>query len=115
MAVLNEKIDPGTMDRIISIYQVNNTKQPNGEDILTPQKIQDVWAAIDYDTGQQGGKEEDAGGKLTDFTGITFTVRYLDYLTPKHYLAYAGDDYDIYAIEEVGRRQFTRIKATRRL
>jgi len=108
--LLNRLHAIGHMDRRIEIYAVTETRTATGAVTMGETKIADAWAKLEYVTGSQGGgKESEAGGKLTDFTTATFTIRHDERITPKHYIRYNSQDYDIKAITEEGRDRFIKL------
>jgi len=103
------------MDRIIEIFQVGETRSPSGAVVRTPVSLGTRWAKVEYVGGSAGGsKEADEAGKLTEFQMVSFIIRKLPGLSPKNYIRFVGEDYDIKGINEEGRNRFQKIIAQRR-
>jgi head-tail adaptor len=112
---LNEIHKIGHMDRIIEIFQVGETRSDSGAVIRNQVSLGTHWAKVEYVVGSAGGsKEADEGGKLTEFQMLTFIIRKIAGITPKNYIRFDGEDYDIKGINEEGRNRFQKIIAQRR-
>lgn len=112
---LNEIYKIGSLDRVIEIFAISETRTGSGAVQRTQVSLGTYWAKVEYVTGSSGGsKESDEAGKLTEFQMVSFIIRIIDGLTPKNYIRYDGEDYDIKGINEEGRKRFIRIIAQRR-
>jgi SPP1 family predicted phage head-tail adaptor len=68
-----------------------------------------VWAQVSIG----GGTELMKSKKLFDTADAVFTIRYRSDVTPTHRIVYNNANWNIIAIEEVGRRDSLRIVARR--
>lgn len=94
----------GDLDRRISIER--KTLIDNGyEETEAWAPVATLWASY---SAISDGERFSAGADRADITA-RFRVRYRADITTKDRVSYAGQSFDIVAVKEVGRRQFTEI------
>jgi head-tail adaptor len=112
---LNEMHKIGSLDRVIEIFAIAEARTGTGAVKRTPFSLGTYWAKVEYVGGSAGGsKEGEEAGKLTEFQTVSFIIRKIDGITPKNYIRYDAQDYDIKGINEEGRNRFLKIIAQRR-
>jgi head-tail adaptor len=116
MHVLNEIHKIGHLDREIQIWSVSENRTDTGSVERTPVSLGTFWAKMEFAMGtSSGSKEADTSGKLTEMQMQSFIIRYNAAVTPKHYITYSDQTYDIKGINEEGRQRFMRLIVQRRL
>ena len=99
----------GSLDRKITIRQYVETQSGTGAVALAWSDLAEVWAAVNYGSGT----EKFNADQERAFQGVTFIIRYNGSLSidKKMRILYEGNEYDITAIVEMGRRKFWQIAA----
>ncbi|MDD2869737.1 phage head closure protein [Neomegalonema sp.] len=90
----------GDLDRRASIQELTRTPDGGGGYDIIWQERASLWAAVQ----QMNGKEFLTGGGVQAQRRIVFRVRWLDWITPKHRVAYDGRIHEIHEVRELGRR-----------
>lgn len=91
----------GTLDRLIDLEQATITRQPNGEEIKAWAPAVKVWAAVQYDAGN----ETVDNAQKQAVQRVTFVIRYRSGgLATTFRVRHEGQVYDIEAVAEIGRR-----------
>lgn len=104
-------IESQKMDRRIGIQRIEkSTDSEYGESIETATTFATVWASV---TPWQM-KEFNLAGQISAEVDTRFHVRYIEGLSPTMKIIYEGRIYDVYRIEEVGRRDRVNIFAKAR-
>jgi SPP1 family predicted phage head-tail adaptor len=102
-------MNPGRLDRKITLQRFTSTKNAIGEALKTWATYAIVPAAI---KPQRGGERVN-GDKREAADVVTFQVRYYQGVVPKDRLLYEGVNYDVLNIRESGRRHLMEIDARR--
>ena len=105
----------GTMDRRIAIKRATLTTNAYGERVETWATLATVWAEIQYKEGS--GKESIQSEQIYTSQPVEFIIRYssdVASIRPSDRVAYNSDNYQIEAIQEIGRREGLRIVTTLR-
>lgn len=101
----------GRMDRVITIEQLTQgVGVEYGEPTQTWSTWKEVWANVYFG----GGREFEAARQINAEIDTQFQVRYVAGLAPTMRISYEGRTYDIYRIQEVGRRNRLNIWAKAR-
>ena len=102
-------MNPGRMDRQITLQRFTTTTSAIGEQVKTWSALVTVPAMYRPDTGSEGVNGDKREAELP----VTFTIRYYAGLNPKDRLTYGGQVYNILAVTEVGRKHMMDIRARR--
>ena len=105
-----EKI--GTLDRRITVQARSVENDQFSEAVETYTTAFECWAAVEYPASTSG--EEYKGGLQTELNKVIFTIHWRTGVTTRHRIVYQGDNYDIDAIAEEGRRTYLKITAIRK-
>jgi SPP1 family predicted phage head-tail adaptor len=100
----------GKMDRRIIIQRATVTQDDHGEPIETWATLDTVWAQ--YLPG--GGDERYSGQQVFAETQCRFRIRHRAGIKPTDRVSYEGREYDILAVDPIGRREGLEIKAKAR-
>ena len=101
----------GKLDRQITLEQLTQGQgSPYGEPTQSWTTWKEVWANV-Y---SGGGREFDAARQLNAEIDTQFQIRWVDGVRPTMRILYDGTHYDIYRVQEVGRRQRLNIWAKAR-
>ncbi len=105
-------MNPGRLDRRISLRVKTVANDASGEEIETWAELDGVWAMVTI--GATSEAHEAAQDHATEET--EFLIRYRTDITVNtlNEIAYDGKTYDISGVEEVGRREYLRITALAR-
>lgn len=107
MALENDYIDAGEMDREIMLQQEVKTENPLGGKSISYTDLYSVMAKIMYPTRQQ--VERVGAGKETAYQEVVFIARYLDdQMNKTKRIVFESANYDIKSIMLIGRRQYIR-------
>ena len=98
---LNNIIDIGSLDRIISIESVTKTRDDFGAEIETYSGV-NHWAKVNW----LRDKEDESGGDVRANYRIEVIIRYTSGITTNDRVLYEGRMYDIENYRELGRRRF---------
>jgi head-tail adaptor len=100
-------MDPGQLDRMVSIMRISTQRTPSGSQTESLVSIGTTRAKVEYPAAI--GDEQYQADKNTAVALVFFTMRYrvLQYTDQ---IDYNGRLHDVLAIEEVGRKQYIRIK-----
>jgi len=100
----------GRMDRRIQLQVKVETQDASGEPIESWNALDTVWAeAIPL-----RGTERFASQQTAAEADTRFKIRYRSDVTVENRIVFDGDNYDITAVMEIGRREALEILATRR-
>lgn len=91
----------GRMDRRITIQQLT---QGVGEEYGEPTETWSDWSTVWANVYYGGGREFEAARQLNAEIDTQFQIRYRAGMLPTMRIVYEGRYYDIYRIDEVGRR-----------
>lgn len=92
----------GKMDRLITIEQATEIQ---GSDYGENTQTWSTWKLLYANVYTGGGREFEAAKQINAEIDTQFQIRWVDGLSPKMRISYDGRYYDIYRIQEVGRRQ----------
>lgn len=95
-------LDPGMMDRQIVIEQVTETE---GADYRDRVESWSTFAAVDANVFSGPGREFDSMRQINAAITTQFHIRWISGLSVKMRILYDGKYYDIFQIQEVGRRE----------
>lgn len=91
----------GKMDRRITIQSLT---QGQGTRYGEPTETWSDWATVWANVYSGSGRELEAARQITAEIDTQFQIRYVSGLTPTMRILYEGRTYDIWRIQEVGRR-----------
>ncbi len=100
----------GSLDQRIVLKDYESEIDLYGGEVITWTTLDTVWANV---TANHGNEDEESTQETEKFT-YTFTIRYRDDLTGKNRIEFDGSEYDILAVNFIGRKFYTVIKAIRR-
>ena len=100
MGNLGHYLDPGEMDRKVTIQTASGVQDAYGEEINTWLDTLDVWAKMEWETGSEGMDAD----QVVSHDKVKFTIRYTT-VDAKNRIKYEGKYYDIETIQEVGGRK----------
>ncbi|HEX9904627.1 MAG TPA: phage head closure protein [Propylenella sp.] len=103
-------MNAGDMDRRITIRSIAVVNNTRGEPIATEATF---LANEPARVRQKSGRELVVSDQIQAERTTEFTVRYRAGFEETMRITYEGDDYDILAIEEIGRRHWLRLVTTR--
>lgn len=103
-------MDPRKMDRLVSIKTKSVTQNDTGEEVITWDLVETVWAQVVPLRALERWSSQQVKASIDH----KFLIRYRDDITPVDIIEFEGKEYDIYSINEVGRRQALEIMATTR-
>jgi SPP1 family predicted phage head-tail adaptor len=103
-------MNPGKMDRQITLQKFTVTQDAYGEPIETWTTLAEVWAQ--YLPG--GGNERFAAQQVFAETEARFLIYWRNDVTPVNRLQFDGKGYDILAVQEIGRREGLELRAKAR-
>lgn len=106
-------IDPGRMDRRITIQSPSSTRTDSGQMVdswVNTFSFGDgnIWAMKHSQSRKEGYEAE----KKTAQRNEVFVIRYFSEVNERCTILYDGRRYDITGIEEIGRQEGLRIEAT---
>lgn len=110
MANLKRYIDPGEMDTVVAIQTATTTQDSLGEEEEVWSTVANVWAKVEYSETSAAGTEGVDAGQVVQMQLVTFTLRFLDWITPKMRVVIGSQVFAIHGIAEVGgRRRFQKV------
>ncbi|QLE02886.1 head-tail adaptor protein [Galbibacter sp. BG1] len=108
-----EQMYIGKMDRRIAIVKRIKSKSTSGADSYTETTLATVWAEK-----KELKSEEAVDDKVVTINAHQFVIRFHPEIASEKvqhlYLVDENDEYDIYGVEMVGRKQFIKINCERR-
>lgn len=99
-------LDAGTMDRRITIEALTVSQDAYGGTTESWATLATVWAR--WLPG--GGNERFVAAAVYSETQGRFRIRWRSDVTTTHRVVWGGDNYDILAIDEIGRREGLELK-----
>lgn len=109
---LKQQVKIGALDRTISVRsEATSTTNALGEVTAVTNTDTTVWAHVMNDD-RVTGEENDINDKQSVIEFRTFVIRYRT-LVYTNKIVYNSNVYDIVGIEELGRRQFLKVKTKR--
>lgn len=105
-------IDPGKLDRRITIQQRTVALDAYNEPVETWSALATVWAKVDYPL--TASDENVTDGLNVAYTRIEFTIRHRTDIGFINRIVYGSDTYDVERISEEGRKSYLKITAERR-
>jgi SPP1 family predicted phage head-tail adaptor len=103
-------MDPGRLDRRITILQRGSTSDDWNQSANSYTTLATVWAEV----REQGATEREEVDQTVTVATKLFIIRYRADITTLHRITYNSDTYDITGLAEVGRREGLRITAVAR-
>lgn len=101
-------MNSGKMDRRIQITRRDPVPQDSFGEQNAPYVVYTtLWAHVE----EQSGREALRQGHIVAERVAAFTIRYNANIKTTDQIAYEGHDWQIYAVREVGRGQYTEIMA----
>lgn len=105
-------IDPGKLDRRITLRNPAEAVDGFGEAVRTYSDLADVWAMLEY---KGTPKEDTEAGALASVNKVRFTIRHRSDVTAKTQVVYKSETYEVEGISFIGRDRFltldTRLKS----
>ena len=101
-------IDPGKLNRRLTIRRRTLVVDPQWGDTYEWQDLRTIWGAMAYDSAD----EEFAAGQLYAERAVTFTIRFTRDLSALDRIECVGVEYDILGITEIGNRDGLEVKAS---
>jgi SPP1 family predicted phage head-tail adaptor len=102
-------MNPGRMDRQVTLQRFTTTTSAIGEQVKTWTSLVTVPAMYKPSPGTEAVNGDKREAELP----VVFTIRYYGGLNPKDRLTYDGVVYNILAVTELGRKYMMEIKARR--
>ena len=99
----------GEMDRRINLYNPTVAKSATGEPTRTFTLLKACFAKVEY----SGGTENIITDAPTVTAEMYFTIRYCTGVTEKTRIEYHSVNYNITHIEEIGRKMFYKLSASK--
>ena len=96
-------IDPGKLDRRITLRSATIAKDSFGEDVRTYSDLANVWAKVDYRGTPKEGEDTE---KLTSLNKVRFTVRYRSDVDATVKISWGGKTYEIEGVSLEGRERY---------
>lgn len=110
---MSDQVFIGKMDRRVKITKRITTRGSTGAENFTEELIATVWAEK---RGISSDKEKD--DKIIALNVVTFLMRWIPEIYAEKlqtlYVEDGGDQYEVYGFEEIGRKQFLRLKCQHR-
>jgi SPP1 family predicted phage head-tail adaptor len=100
-------IDPGKLDRKITIQQRTTTRETDGSVAVA----YSTFKTVNAQKVQTGGGEARRAGAVRADTTLILRIRYIAALTTQHRVLFESKHYDITEISEEGRREFQLIQS----
>lgn len=100
----------GQLDRLITLQGKTSTQDDHGGVVEAWAKVADIWAQ--YLAG--GGNERFASAQVYAETQGRFRIRWRSGVTPQHRIVFDGKEWDIIAVDEIGRRTGLELKVKAR-
>jgi SPP1 family predicted phage head-tail adaptor len=110
MAYLSEFIDPGELDRKITIQRASGAQDAYGEGLNVWYDLAEVWAKVEWNT--KNNSEGEGASQIVQRDVISFTVRHRD-VTARDRVKYRDDYYDIEGVAEMGGRNRFKVLTTK--
>jgi SPP1 family predicted phage head-tail adaptor len=99
----------GELDRRISIWTPTATQTATGEPLRTYTLLRTCWAQVI----ESGGNESIIADTPTVTRDLFFTIRYYSGITEKMRIIYNSTNYNITHIEEIDRRNYLKLTASK--
>lgn len=101
----------GQMDRRITVKSVTKSQNSTGEEVSTLATVAQPWAYMEEKNGN-----EDIEGKVIHIVDRSYIIRYNDTIKTSGFemkVIDGSDEFDIYHVKELGRRQHLQLLVTR--
>lgn len=96
-------IDPGQLDRRITLESASVSTDAFGEAIRTYSTLAQVWAKVEYRSVPKEGEET---SKLTSVNKVRFTIRYRSDVDATNKISWNGNSYEIDGVSLEGRERY---------
>lgn len=105
VANLSHILDPGELDRRITLQAASGSQDAYGEGNATWYDLAELWAKVEWKTGTEG---MDAG-QVAQSQMVDFTIRYRA-VAPENRIKFEDKYYDIEGMEQIGRKRFLKLR-----
>lgn len=102
-------VNIGELDRRVNLFSYTETQSSTGQAVKTFTLYKAVWAKVEYG----GGSEAITSDAPTPMADLYFIVRYDANITEKTRVEYRGVKYNITHIEEVERKVYLKLTASK--
>ena len=103
-------IDPGKLDRRITLRSASVSTDSFGQAVRTYSDLGNVWAKVDYRTV----KECEETSRLTSVNKVRFTIRYRSDVDATTKISWDGNTYEIEGVSLEGRERYLILDTTLR-
>ena len=104
-------IDPGKLDRRITLRSATIAKDSFGEDVRTYSDLANVWAKVEYRGIPKEGEETST---TTSVNKVRFTIRYRSDVDATNKISWNSNTYEIEGVSLEGRERYLIIDTTLR-
>jgi SPP1 family predicted phage head-tail adaptor len=95
-------IDPGQLDRRITLQSASVSTDGFGQAVRTYSTLAQVWAKVEY----KGTNEGNEASKLTSVNKVRFTIRYRSDVDATVKISWGGNTYEIEGVNLEGRERY---------
>lgn len=96
-------IDPGQLDRRITLESASVSTDAFGEAVRTYSTLAQVWAKVEYKGIPKEGEDTE---KLTSVNKVRFTIRYRSDVDATNKISWKGNSYEIEGVSLEGRERY---------
>lgn len=100
-------MDSGEFDRTIEIHKRSVTRDTDGGELVSWKKKGKYWAKLKW----LRSTERYASAQIRESKSVTFTIRFVDDVTPDDRILYNSEYYRITGLAEMGRKKYIEISA----
>ena len=102
-----EYINPGDLDRRISIIQITTARGTKGQEIVTRTKIAERWASVDIDANDEDVED----GNIRSVQWLDITMYQFPQMKVTDEIDYNGRRFNVTSINEVRMTPFIKVRA----
>ncbi len=103
-------IDPGKLDRRITLRSASVSTDGFGQAVRTYSDLGKVWAKVDYRTVKEGEETD----RLTSVNKVRFTIRYRADVDATTKISWDGKTYEVEGVSLEGRERYLILDTTLR-
>ena len=103
-------IDPGKLDRRITLRSASVSTDGFGQAVRTYSDLGKVWAKVDYRAVKEGEETD----KLTSVNKVRFTIRYRSDVDATTKISWNGNTYEVEGVSLEGRERYLILETTLR-
>ena len=96
-------IDPGKLDRRITLQSASVASDGFGQSVRTYSTLANVWAMVEYRGTPKEGEETE---KLTSVNKVRFTIRYRSDVDATTKISWKGNSYEVEGVSLEGRERY---------